>query len=125
MIVLRTLKDAQLFNHLSAERVFGKHSLDGFVNRKITPFRHQLAVGYFFETADVTGVITVILVFVFFAREDRLIAVDNDHEIPRIYVGRKGGFVLPSQNGSHLGSESSERDPRRVYDVPFLSTVSA
>lgn len=55
----------EFFNHRTADSVFGKHTLDGFVYDEFGFFGHKFLVLNFFETADVTRMITVVFLFKF------------------------------------------------------------
>lgn len=84
-----------VFNHRTADSVFGKHTLDGFVYDEFGFFGHKFLVLNFFETADVTRMITVVFLFKFFTGEANLIGIDDNDVIARIDVGSERGFILP------------------------------
>ena len=86
----------QLFAHLSADRILGKHTFNSLLKSKIALFSHQFVVSYLFETADITGVITVILLALFTTRQSNLVGIDDYYVIAGINVGRENRLILSS-----------------------------
>ena len=119
MIVFSALVNAELFKHRSAKAVLGEHTSDCLVNGKVALFRHQLLVRDHFQTADVSGVVSVIFIFQLFTGKNGLVGVDNDDEIARVNVGSEGRFVFAAKNGCDFGSKTAERNSRSVLGVPL------
>ena len=63
MIVFTALIDTEFLEHCCAESVLGEHAFDCLVNSKFRFLVHKFLVLNFLETADITGVITIVLVF--------------------------------------------------------------
>ena len=94
--MFRALVGAKFFEHLSAEAVLRKHALDGFVNKSVALFSDHVSVRSLLQTADITGVIGVKLLFGFFAGQSDLIAIDDNNVISAIDVRRESRFVFTS-----------------------------
>ena len=108
MIMLCTCVNAEFLEHFCAERVLGKHALNCLVHCEFGFFRHQFLVLDFLESADVTGVIAIVLIFEFVARENDFVAVDYDNVVAAVDVGSVLWFIFALQDSSNLRSETTE-----------------
>ena len=86
----------------STECVVGKHTLDSKLHSLFGLLAHELAVLYFLETADVSGVMTVILRLELLARENRLGCVDDDDKLTAVNMRGELGAMLTAKNGRCL-----------------------
>ena len=117
--MFRPLINSEFFQHRSAQAVFGKHALHGFIDSEIALFGQQFLIRNFFQAADVAGVIPIEFIFRLLSRQDHFIGVDDDDEIARIDVGGKGGFIFSAEHGRYAGCETAEWNSRGIYDIPL------
>ena len=69
--MLPALVDAKFGKHLLAETVLRQHPFNRLVNDEVGLFGHHSAVRNLFESADITGVISVELLFEFLTRKQK------------------------------------------------------
>ena len=96
MVVFGALKESESEQRVSAERVFGKHTLDSQLHRLGGLGRHEDVVAGFFEMTDIAGVTLPLLLGQLVAGQNSILAVDNNHMVAAVYIGSKGGLVLAS-----------------------------
>ena len=118
MIVRSALEHFELFDHLTTERVFGKHTLDRLDNGFIRIFFEKMRILLLFKPAHIAGVVRAEFLISLVARERDLIGIDDDNEIADVRIGRIFGFGLAFEHGRDNACKPTERNARRVYNEP-------
>ena len=121
--MFRTCVNAQFFDHLATEGVFRKHAFHSVVNGKFRLFGHKFFILSFFQTADVTGVITIHFLFEFFAGQSDFCAVDDDDMIACIDVRSESRFVFASEHCGNLACQTTENEVGSIHNVLFSFDV--
>lgn len=73
---------------------------------------------------DVAGVAVVILLGQLVAREDGVGAVDDDHMIAAVDMGREGGLMLAAQQNGSLCGHTAERLAAASEHIPLAGNFS-
>ncbi len=111
----------QLLVHRVTERSFRQHAFDRLLQRTAGEAGlHLVEVGL----ADTTGIPAVTIVFLvqsLVAGDADTRGIDNDHEVPRVDVGRELGLVLAAKPQRDLGREASEDLVRPVDEKPLAA----
>ena len=108
MVVLSTLKGLKTGKGLCADAVLGKHSLNSELHSQIRAGSHKSLVLNLFKTADVSGVMTVVLIGKLLTGENCLIGVDYYNVIAAVNVGSVICAVLTVKDYSCLSRNSTE-----------------
>ena len=90
---------------LGTEGVVGQHALHSQLHCLLGTGSHQGLVLNGLQTADVAGMVMIVLILQLVAGEDSLISVDDDDEFTAVNVGGELRAMLATQNvGSSNGS---------------------
>lgn len=126
--VVGTVVDVNVLDELTAETVFGEHTLENtevegvhtrfevFVKRLF----HQHLGSLLTLTAGVAGVVKVNLVCHLAAGHDDLVGVDDDDVVAAFYTGGVAGLVFAAEDFCHLRAESAEYLIGSIDEDPFL-----
>lgn len=76
------------------------------------------------ESARISGVIGVGLVFHLVAGEHDLLRIDDDDMISGIDIGGESRFMLASQQGGDLRRQAAECLSLGIHQEPFPSDIS-
>ena len=93
---------------LSADRVVGKHSLNCELHSLLGTGCHKGLVLDLLKTADVTGVMTIVLLLKLLTGENSLISVYDDNELAAVSVRSELGSMLAAKDVRSLNSSSAE-----------------
>ena len=126
--MVRAVVDVHILDELTAEAVFGKHTLHhveeegvhaGF-EVLVVRFLHQHFGGRLALTAGVAGVTKIDFIGHLIAGEDDLVGVDDDDVVAALHVGGVAGLVLAAENFGDFGTETAEHLIGGIDDNPFL-----
>ena len=78
----------------------GEHTLNCQLHSHLGSLSHQFLVLDGLHTADVTGVVVVVLLLQLLAGQNCLICVNDNNEVTAVYVGGESGVVLAAEQVS-------------------------
>src|SRR2546430_5026302 len=110
--------DLQLLDLGAREAVAGEHALDRLAQHLGRPALELVAERPAAQAARIARVTVVHLVVELVAGDGDLLGVDDDHEVARVDVRGVLGLVLAAERVGDLRSETPERLPFGVDEVP-------
>ena len=117
--MLGGLANLELFDHRSAERVFGQHALYRFDDRLIGILEQKLGILLLLETAHIAGVICAQLLIGYEDGEHDLVGIDHYNVIDDVGIGRVLGLSLALEHHCHLARKPAERNVRGIDHIPI------
>src|SRR6266853_287392 len=101
--------DFQLLEHCVAERPFGQHSLDCYLQRPSREPRLHLGERSRIDPARVGAMAIIGLGLALVPRYPELAGVDDDNIVTGVDVRRKLRLVFPAQSACDFGGKSPEQ----------------
>ena len=98
MRMLRPRIDFDILQQLSAQRAFGKHTLDRLLQRKRGMAGKRLLKGSGLQAADITGMAIVQLLLGLSPGQRHFVRVDHHHKIPYCLMRGINGLFLAAYN---------------------------
>lgn len=110
--------DLKSCHRLSADGVSGEHTANCKLHSLFGLGSHKGLILNSLHTADISGMMVIVLLLKLFAGKDSLVGVDDDDELTAVNVRGEFGTMLTSENGGSCDSGLSERLSGCVDDVP-------
>lgn len=124
VVMLGAAIDLQPGEGVLGDDVAGHHAADGQFHGQLRLVLHQQAVLGLVEAAGVAGVGAVELLLQLFARQDRLLGVDDDDEVAAVGVGGVLGLALAAQQVGDDDGGLAQRLAGGVDHVPLAHDVA-
>ena len=118
MLVRLACVNLQTGSGLRTELGVGQHALYCKLHGLLGLGCHQGLVLNGLQTADVTGVVVIVLVLQLVAGKNCLVSVDDDDKLAAVNVGGELGAMLAAQNGSCLNGGLAKGLACRINDKP-------
>src|SRR5580658_6382224 len=119
MRVLWPRVDLELAQHLPAQGGLREHATYGLGHGPFRAGRHQVTVSDRPQAAWVARVPVRTLVNELVPAQRDLGRVDDDNEVPGVYVRREDRLVLAAQQSGRLAGQPAEYNVRRIDDMPL------
>ena len=110
----------QLFIHLAAEAVFGKHAFYSPFDHHFRPALQEGLCGFFLTATGVTAIGIVDFLFDLVSCEFYFLTIGNDDIIATIDVRGVVCLVLAAQNGGDSGTHTSHGLIGTIYNKPSV-----
>ena len=117
--MLRASVNADLLEHLAAERTLGHHAANRFVDGEFRLLVEKIAVAGLLQAAGITGVMVVFLLVKFAAGQHDLFGVDDDHMVAGVAMRRIYRLMFPAKDSGYLGSETAEHHSVSIHNIPL------
>ena len=123
MLVSITSIDVQTLQGVLGNGVAGHHAADGHAHSQLGLVLHQDAILGLLQTADPTGVSTIVLILHLVTGQNSLAGVDNDDVIAAVSVGGVGDFALAAQQVGDDDSGLAQGLAGGINDIPLALNV--
>ena len=127
--MLRTVVNVYVLQQLCAQAILGQHALDHLHVQRVHTFAKvfllltlglQSSRGSEALTAGIARVTHVLVLGPLLAGHLALVGIDDDHIVATINVGSVVGFVLATEQLSHLGAQATQDLVGSINYHPFL-----
>ena len=105
--------------HLTTQAILGQHALYGVLHDHFRTTLHDVLRDGDLLATGIAGYRLVFLLIHLVTCEDHLLAVDHDHVISAIYMGRIVGLVLAAQHVRNLAANPAHSLIGPVHNEPF------
>src|SRR3984885_15489653 len=110
--------ELELGQHLAAEPALREHPPHGLLDREGAVSREQMPVALGAKAAGNARVAVVKLLVELRARQEDLVRVHDDDEVPRVLVGSVLGLWVAARHVGDLAGQTAERLSGRVHHPP-------
>lgn len=118
-----TFIDIQATEHLVPLGSLGQHTFDGVFQNSFGFGVAEVLIHDSGQSSGAPGSTVMGFGIPFFARQNDLLGIDDDHMVPVFNVRGKEALVFAPQNSGHLGCQASKHLVRGVDNPPFTVDV--